>query len=284
MPPASRHTRKVASRPPLTMTGSRPAACPPPPRSPPGVAAQRLPDRGALGQPPHPHRAVAAEGCRLLSDLTVEDNLCLERLLPDARHCVGLGRRPGSLPTAGRRSPAAPSRRAPARLAASRAELRWEYPPAGGAQGSCTSAHDRGSLARRGSGSVYARGGCSYAHNSRRCTEPAEVPIITRVPDGVTLGLIMITGWQNGRSRSEARKGQSGHMSYSRVVLFRRKRRCPREPCDQTFVVQLRLHTSAKLSGVRSGLTWPFLKGCGQAVTRSHQIWPTRRGHGPVPH
>jgi hypothetical protein len=47
------------------------------------------PRPGALGQPPHPHRAVAAEGCRLLPDLTVEDNLCLERLLPDARHCVG---------------------------------------------------------------------------------------------------------------------------------------------------------------------------------------------------
>jgi hypothetical protein len=153
----------------------RPAATPAPRRRGRGLSAAARPDR--RGQP------------------------VLERLLPDARHCVSLGRRPGSLPTAGRRSPAAPSRRAPARLAASRAELRWEYPPAGGAQGSCTSAHDRGSLARRGSGSVYAPGGCSYAHNSRRCTEPAEVPIITRVPDGVTLGLIMITGWRATRGR-----------------------------------------------------------------------------------
>ena len=74
---------------------------------------------------------------------------------------------------------------------------------------------------------------------------------------GVTLEMTMQPGWQNGRSRSETRKGQSGRASYSRVVLFRRKRRCPREPCDQPFVVQLktscRLDTSSPAPGRSQG-------------------------------
>ena len=60
VPSASRHTRTVPSSPPLTMTGvpsgSAPAATA---FTPPVWRGQRLPDRGAVGQPPHPHRAVA---------------------------------------------------------------------------------------------------------------------------------------------------------------------------------------------------------------------------------
>ena len=60
VPSASRHTRTVSSSPPLTMTGVPSGSAPTATASTPRVAGQRLPDRGAVGQPPHPHRAVAA--------------------------------------------------------------------------------------------------------------------------------------------------------------------------------------------------------------------------------
>src|SRR5215471_1598759 len=59
-------------------------------------------------------------------------------------------------------------------------------PLADRARGSSTLGHDRRSLVCRGLGRVYAPGGCSCAHNSRRCTGPVAVPAITRMPGGVT--------------------------------------------------------------------------------------------------
>ena len=51
----------MLSRPPLTMTGVPSGSAPTATASTtPIVAGQRLPDWGAVGQPPHPHRAVVS--------------------------------------------------------------------------------------------------------------------------------------------------------------------------------------------------------------------------------
>ena len=60
LPSASRHTRTVPSWPPLTTTGVPSASNPTATADTRRRGRQRLPDRAAVGQPPHPHRPVTA--------------------------------------------------------------------------------------------------------------------------------------------------------------------------------------------------------------------------------